>query len=193
MVRRTLRNRLAATAGFTLIELLLVTGIFVLLSTVVLSSNARFGNHIVLQNLAHDIALSVRQAQVYGIAVRGATGGVFDAGYGIYFQLSSPNTYVLFSDSTTKNGSYDGGETVRATTIAPGYRITNLCITPLGSVVEQCGRTRLDIVFNRPEPDALIRSNGLVTLNQRARIQLTSNAGFTADIIVDATGQMYVQ
>lgn len=193
MVRRTLRRSITTTAGFTLIELLLVTAIFVILSTVVLSSNARFGQRVVLQNLAHDIALSVRQAQVYGIAVRGFQGANFSAGYGIYFQSTSPNNYVLFADAVTADGMYSGGETVRSTTIAPGYAITDLCVEPMGGVAaEYCSRTRLDIVFHRPEPDAEIRANGEATLWRRAKIEVRSDAGHTAYIFVDATGQIYV-
>ena len=60
---------------------MVVTAIFVILSAVVLANNSRFGNVIVLQNLAHDISLSVREAQVYGIAVRR------------YDPLSGPGTF----------------------------------------------------------------------------------------------------
>ena len=48
--------------GFTLIELIVVTGIIVVVSTLVLSSNARFGGAILLENLAYDVGLSVRKA-----------------------------------------------------------------------------------------------------------------------------------
>jgi prepilin-type N-terminal cleavage/methylation domain-containing protein len=76
--------------GFTLIELLVVTAILVIVSGLVLANHSRFGGKILLQNLAYDMALSVRQAQVYGISVRQFGAGTYSAGYGIRFSTSVP-------------------------------------------------------------------------------------------------------
>jgi prepilin-type N-terminal cleavage/methylation domain-containing protein len=188
-------NRLEA--GFSLIELMVVTAIFVILSAVVLTSNSRFGSVIILRNLAHDIALAIREAQVYGIAVRGFGGGgvnQFGAGYGMHF---SPGTgYELFAD-LNNDGIWSAGETVTATTIVGGFTIAGLC-APENS----CGRDRVDILFKRPEPDACISVNGTVVLDadedctssiQRAAITIQSPRGETATVVIDASGQISVQ
>ena len=185
-------------AGFTLIELLVVTGIIVVVSAIILASNSRFGGVITLENLAYDMALTVRQSQVYGIAVRrfGATN--YNIAYGMHFESSSPASYVLFADAAVVNGLYDQGELVQSSTLQGGYRISNLCIRPSGGsgsacAAYTCGLSALDIVFKRPEPDAYIRANGNQTLNEAACVIITSPRGDTRSIVVEATGQISVQ
>src|SRR3989344_3825107 len=84
----------ADSRGFTLIELLVVTAILGIVSTLVLANNTRFGGAVLLENLAYEIGLSVRKAQVYGIAVRRFGETDFSAGYGIHFNSAMPTTYV---------------------------------------------------------------------------------------------------
>ncbi len=60
--------------GFSLIELIVVTGIFTVITAVVLANNAQFNNSVLLGNAAYDIALSVRQAQVYGLSTQAYSG-----------------------------------------------------------------------------------------------------------------------
>jgi hypothetical protein len=176
------------------VELMVVTGIFMILSGVVLSTNARFGNLIILQNLAHDMALSVRQAQVYGIAVRRYQGVNFDVPYGIHFTQPAADalsTYELFGD-VNLNGVYDAGETVTATTMSGGYRIVNICARDLGGI-ESCGLSQLNILFHRPEPDAVIRRAAGASLDDRARIVIESRSAEQSEVIVESSGQISVQ
>lgn len=184
-------NRLAA--GFTLIELLVVTGIITLISSLVLVNNNRFGGEVLLQNLAYDIALSIRQAQQYGISVQNFQGD-YGAAYGMHFQLSPASgngVYVLFADAVNRNGLYDSGELVQSTTISQGYKVGDLCVTP-PSGVETCGLSSLDVTFQRPEPDAYIRTAVISGLNESARIRVTSPRGDTKDITLETNGQIAV-
>lgn len=175
-------------------ELIVVTGIIVVISGVVLSSNARFGGAITLRNLAYDVALSVREAQVYGISVRRFGLGDFTSGYGMHFRTSSPSSYILFADAVTANGLYDGsGELVESLSIGRGFEISDLCVTIGTSPTETCGISKVDILFQRPEPDAQIRFNDGTSLNQRIRVVLSSPRGDTASVLVEATGQISVQ
>ena len=209
-------SRSARERGFTVIELIVVTGIFVIVTAIVLASNNRFGGRILLQNLAYDIALSVRQAQVYGISVRqfGTGEDSFSSGYAMYFG-SSPTTYVLFADSISpRNGLYDCPdplnptsstcETVESTEIARGYFISKLC-APAGNDSECTEGTvvgRLDILFKRPEPDACIAVGGDTALNSsgictrgaaNARIVVSSPRGDKMSILVEKTGQIAIE
>lgn len=183
-----------------------MTAIFVVLSGVVLANNARFGNVIILQNLAHDIALSIRQAQVYGIAVRRCDPSVtdlcdeiqqqFEVAYGVHFSKES-SAFELFVD-VDNNGSYDDGETVLATDIAGGYLIEDLCTTPSDGGGEDCSHEELDIVFRRPEPDACINGTfdedgDCVSPEGRARITVVAKSDDAATVIVESTGQISVQ
>ncbi len=198
------RKRSPSLRGFTLVELLVVTGIIILVSGVVLANNNRFGGRILLENLAYDVALSVRQAQVYGISVH-TFGGNFGAGYGMHFDINSPATYVLFADAVSPNGLYDGCpnsascELVQSTTIQGGYKIVDLCTTAGGSSVETCNLNMLDVLFKRPEPDAFISANGTSgvanpgALSEDGRIIVQSPRGDRMSILISAPGQISVQ
>jgi len=93
-----------------------------------------------------------------------------------------------------ENGRYDGsGELVESLTIGRNFLIFDLCITASASSGEECGIQKIDILFERPEPDAQIRYNDGDALNQRARIIIRAPRGDTASVLVDATGQISVQ
>ncbi len=196
-------SRRALSRAFTLVELLVVSAIIVLITGIVLVDHNRFGGNVLLQNLAYDVALSVRQAQVYGIAVQRFGASTFSAAYGVHFDSSNPQNYVLFGDATTVNGMFDASaspsELVQATTITNGFRITSLCAPSAIGSVETCGLSSIDIVFKRPEPDAYISVSGAsgilnpINLQQQARVQFLSTKGSTMSVIVQATGQIAVQ
>src|SRR3989344_5528296 len=182
--------------GFTLIEMIVVLAIFSLLTTLILANHARFGGAMLLENLAYDIGLTVRKAQVYGIAVRGFGAADFDVGYGIHFESATPTAYVLFGDAYppgTGDGLYeaDQSELVELNTMQGGFHIVDICATPSG-LPETCGLETLDILFRRPEPDAFIRANG-GALHQQGRVILESPRGDQVSVIVEATGQIAIQ
>lgn len=178
--------------GFTLIEMLVVLGIMAVLTAALLTRNSAFGGSIILRSLAYDVALSIREAQVYGIAVRQSIAGTFTRGYGVNVRSASPASYLLFSD-LDDNGHYSGeGELVTRYTLKNGYKISDICITR-ATGEEQCSVQKADVTFQRPEPDAYIRQDDTATLNQRVRIRIASPGGSTADVLVEATGQISVQ
>ncbi len=179
--------------GFSLAELMVVTAVIVLVSAVVLVNNNRFGGVVLLENLAYDIALSIRQAQAYGISVRRDQGtGGFNIGYGVYFNMTSPKTYYLFAD-VDGDGVWDSGEDVSPSpyNIERGFKIADLCVT--SSESETCGLNRIDIIFKRPEPGAFIRASGETVLQDSARIVLKSPRDDEASVIVELSGQIATQ
>lgn len=184
--------------GFTLIELLVVVGILVVISGIILTNYSKFGGQILLRNLAYDIALSIRQAQVYGISARSFLGAQFAAGHGVYFDLVDPSvgdtSFFLYTD--VDNNSFftsAGTEWVETFSIGRGYTIDRVCV-PSGAS-ETCGVTQLDILFRRPEPDAIIRAStggGFATYD-RARIVLESPQENKLSVLIETTGQISVQ
>jgi prepilin-type N-terminal cleavage/methylation domain-containing protein len=202
------RTRSSLKAGFTLIELLVVVAIIVVISALILANTNKFGGETLLQNLAYDIALSLREAQVYGISVR-ADNGVFTSGYGMHFTMATPTTYNLFAD-LSQTGVYAPlykGVTEDVSPspykIGQNFQISKLCVTPSNGI-EDCTPNKLDILFIRPEPDACISENSAVDVTsgntyacistiQRARIVITSPRGDYMNIIVYANGQISVQ
>lgn len=194
--------RLKAARGFTLIEMLVVTGIIALISGLVLVNNNRFGGVVLLQNLAYDIALSIRQAQIFGISVQRFNSS-FGSAYGMHFVPTSglsTDSYQLFADAIQPpDGLYDcpqpgtaNCELVQSTTISQGFKIQRLCATPPGQS-EECGLASLDITFQRPEPDAFIRSPAYAGLNESARVEVVSPRGDVKSITVEANGQISVR
>lgn len=187
-----------------MVELLAVTAIIVVVSGVVLANNSQFGGVVILENLAYDVALSIRQAQVYGISVARFGQDTFSAGYGISFNMSSPTTYALYADvypSAEGDGIFqpDQGELVQLSTFNQGYTIADICTTT-SSGVETCGSSsRLDVLFKRPEPDAWLSAGGdSCTLStsvckSSATIKIASPRGDVMSVIVDANGQISVR
>lgn len=194
---------------------MVVTGVFTILSAIVLSANNRFGDQIILKSLAHDIALSIREAQVYGISVKRYTGGsgnpnaAFDISYGMQFTLpigGEESRYALFADAnsdgvfTNGDGSLDS--VLTTTTIRGGFEIIDLCVRMFGSIAEDCTPERIDIVFRRPEPDACIGVAGGTTFDanlncnspyDKAIIKLQSVREGRANVVVEASGQIAVE
>ena len=164
---------------------MVVLSIIVVVSTVVLSSQSSFNRSIILANTAYDVALTLRSAQTYGLSSR-AVGSVVNAGYGLHFDTTSPNSFVLFADAypgasvssvchpiadpsspdaLPGNCSYESaqGEKVVDYKLGNNIAIGNFCALAFGtwSCASTGALTSLDIVFARPNPDAFISINGV--------------------------------
>lgn len=181
-----------------------MTGIIIVVTSVVLVNNNRFGGVVQLENLAYDVALSVRQAQVYGISVQRYGTDDFSSGYGMHFDINDPQHYEFFAD-VDRDGFFDSpGENVSPSpyTIRNGFVISGLC-APEGADAATCvGATpasQIDVVFKRPEADAWISAGGVGcvygagTCAESARIVLLSPRGDVMSVIVGANGQISVQ
>jgi prepilin-type N-terminal cleavage/methylation domain-containing protein len=184
----------AAQKGFTLVELLVSIGIFTAITTVSVLNNSRFNSSVLLTNLAYEIGLSVRQAQFYGITVRGTSADPtkFDSGYGVRFDTTSPTTFVMYEDVRPVGGSpnhiKDAGdldlETFR---IQKGNRISKVCVDGV------CTNAIVDITFIRPNPDAYIRASNNTSISYgKAEICVESPSATRRKVVVESTGQISV-
>lgn len=104
-------------AGFTLFEMMVVLAVVSFVASVTFSSFPKMNNKLSLDLLAQDVALTVRQAQVYGTTVFGV--GEIKAGniaanyqaYGVSFpSIGTVNsdgkyTYTLFADVPLSSAS----------------------------------------------------------------------------------------
>jgi prepilin-type N-terminal cleavage/methylation domain-containing protein len=228
-----------AKRGFSLIELLVVIGIFIIITSVILARQNKFSSDILLTDLAYQVAISIRQAQVYGLGVQ-AQSSNFDIGYGVHFDNVTPNTtYKLFADND-KNGVYNTsglgfdvssknrklafaggalpppdpgdppaipppsggggpGDTILNTyQVQKGDQIYDVCAVKSG--IRSCFRgsntlSSLDIVYIRPNPDSIIRTNGDPNSGpySQAIITIISSLGDRFKCVkVDQTGQVSV-
>ena len=153
---------------------------------IVLTGQSSFNKTIILSNTAYDIALTLRDAESYGLGSR-ATTVTANAGYGIHFQNASPGRFTFFADSfPTPNASnchglpvggsgapnaqygdciYESGQDQKVMDYALGNGITISNFCALISGTWSCenpsgpyggGLMSLDIVFARPNPNAFI-------------------------------------
>ncbi len=187
--------------GFSLFELLVSLSIFTILTTVLLIKNSTFKGDILVTNLAYEVALTVREAQTYGINVKAVNTGTqlapilnYNYPYGVHFDYSIPTAYVLFSDQNS-NGLYalSGSEEIKTYSIQQGNKISSICVTDTNNT-KSCDAAigYIDITFKRPDPDAMIKTS-LNSVMKSAEITLISPKGVTKKVTVERTGQISVQ
>jgi prepilin-type N-terminal cleavage/methylation domain-containing protein len=196
MFLRTSHHKLykkkAHQKGFTLIELMVSIAIFSLITTMAVFSNTQFNASVLLTNLAYEVAISIRQAQVYGVTVRKNTANAFDSAYGVHFDLATPASYLLYED-TNGNRIYDTGTDIALETfnIQKGNGIRQICVTK--NSVLTCNNTSgstLDVSFIRPNPEASIVFNAVT--QDKAEICVSSPQNTKRKIVVEETGQIWV-
>ena len=189
------RTKAVTTSGFTLIELIVVVGILVVISSIILANYSKFGGQILLRNLAYDVALSIREAQVYGISARSFLGAQFASGHGVYFSFNEGNNVFFLYTDVDNNAFFTSAATewVETYSLGRGYTIDRMCVLVGG--VEDCSVVELDMLFKRPEPDAIIRASfgSSFAPYSRARIVLTSPREYKLSVLVESTGQISVQ
>ena len=205
--------------GFTLIELLVSIGIMLVITSTVLFNQGSYTSAISLTNLANDISLTIRQAQIYGVSVKELQTGSnnFSSAYGVEFNISnlgSNDAYIFFADSATpKNGYYEGSwscpvggssECLQKMNITSGNTISQLCMLRNNDNGVCSGNPaqlvdRADITFLRPNNTANIlffNNGGQIPGNsniQGIQITVSSPTLATHTIIVYTTGQISVK
>ena len=183
--------------GFSLVELIVVISIFSLITGIILTRHSQFNSSLLLSNLAYEVALSIREAQVFGLSSR-QSGSTFDLGYGVHFDSLTPASYIVFADLDRNNVYTSSGDAVLETyTLQRAHAIGNICVTD-GSGSETCvsggSFTQLDIGFERPDPDAYITVDGVTsTLYGSAKIILSAPQNNSRTIRVVSTGQISVE
>ncbi len=191
--------------GFTLIELLVVSSIIVIITMVLLLRQSQFDSSTILRSMGYSVALSVRQAQVYGTSVLGSANGgsvQYAPAYGLYFSNTTPNSYVLFADFNN-NGAYDAAsETVKVFSLSAGYTVSEACAKLSGGTNRCTGSddtataattNSVTILFRRPNPDAVFATDIPSEQYTSAYVQIRSPNGTTRSVVVTSAGQISVQ
>ncbi len=193
--------------------MLILTSIFIL-------NQNRFNSSTLLRSLAYSVALSVRQAQVYGVSTRESTAGAFDTAnesaaaksYGVYFSSGATGSYILFADRNN-DGQYQcvattdpNCENVQIFSFSKGYSLSKFCATT-STNTQRCWTptsptiTTMTILFKRPNPDSCfatsIAANACQTgaspseVYKSAYVQV-KNGNDTRSVNVTLTGQITV-
>ena len=187
--------------GFTLVEMIVVISIFTIMTGVVLANLPQFRERTALQLVAQKMAITIREAQVYGVGVK-SFGTEFPS-HGIYFYpttgaSSNLKSYILFADDpSSNNNKYD----------PPNEKVTQYDLTGTVEIqtIETCSSSSscppkadgMNIVFDRPKTEANFTdpsSGAPISSASYANIIIVSNRSLeTRTIQVWNTGQISVK
>lgn len=192
-------------SGFTLVEAVVSIAIVSIIMSVVLFNYSTFSDNLALSSAAQEMAVTIRQAQTYGLSVKEVTpgGGVFDRAYGIYFNINDQSNYYLFVDSNG-NKKYDNpAELIEKVSLRNGIKVSNVCnetACPPSATVKM-----MDVTFLRPNPDASIYFTDIsgvfvgksplispFTGYFTGKVVLLSPKGKTLYVTIESTGQVLV-
>ena len=185
--------------GFTLVELIVSISIITIFGVILLVKHNQFGGSVALNNLAYEVGLAIREAQVFGISVREQAAGEFDYAYGVRFHMSTPTEFISFVD-INGNGKYqsasnDPNEVVEVYGITKGNAIADMCVLVGGS--PKCHSSgelnAVHVTFLRPEPDANFITSPSYPLASEVDIYLRSPKGLEKIVSVNSTGQIVIK
>jgi prepilin-type N-terminal cleavage/methylation domain-containing protein len=184
--------------GFTLVELLVAIAIFTVMTALLVFKYAGFSEGMTLTNLAYDVALTLREAQSYGINVQDSgnltTGdkGQFNTMYGVNFNRGNDTQFILYADLDGA-GRYNG-KYIRINKIKQGNRFEYLCA---GSGSSSCNAvTILDVQYRRPDPTPKIYAGTVanaLSAYPYAEIRMKSPNGSYRRVVVRSSGQISVE
>lgn len=188
--------------GFTLTELIVVMAIATIITTALVIQQSKWNDQLAVNTQTYEMALMIRQAQIYSLGVREhttSTGDKFNIGYGVYVDISNTNRYSFFADKN-KNLKMDAGEEIEVKMFTRGVAIEKMCGFN-SSGTERCypqnGIRKVAVSFYRPEPGAIIRffneaDNPDTSIGPPTIVYLLSPKGKESTIRVEANGQVSV-
>ena len=193
--------------GFTLVELMVTITIMLIMTSVVLFNYNKFNESSLLSQFAYDMSLTIRQAQVYGVAGRETSAisatdvsiAIIPATlpYGVHFDKATLDTFSLFINT------YNLTNVLQTYKFQRGIKIYKLCTitgTVTTGIVTTCSDvggkpSLLDISFLRPDPEAIFSEDNAINANiSSVQIHLSSSDGnLKKSVEVYSTGQISVK
>jgi prepilin-type N-terminal cleavage/methylation domain-containing protein len=187
--------------GFTLVEMLSVLAIFSILTSVVVFNYNKFRSDTILTNMAYEVALSIREAQIYGVSARQSASIDYKVPYGIFIPKDSEQ-YYLFADTgnetdDTPDGKFSGtncanpGQDTCVTTysLQRGMKISDVQY----SQDTNCQYTDdMSIVFKRPNPEPIFNNSGGTTNIIKTLITIEAPDGAQRHVWIYNNGQVDV-
>lgn len=183
-------------SGLTLIELMVTTSMLILVSSIVLFNYPRFSESYRLDRAALEMSSILSEAESRALGIAGSTTGVFP-GFGVYFDISAPREYILFSDDNPANGFYNPGEEIKRVPLeSPLPEIVDLCVNTRTSPPGTCGYSTLDVVYLfkiGPEPVITVFAGGASVPNYSdAEVIIEGPTGAGRGVIPWVTGYVEI-
>lgn len=188
--------------GFTLVEFIVIMGIFAIMVGVIIFNFNGFRSSVTLDNLAQDIALSVRQIQTSAGASLSSDGSPeTEKPRGIYFPVGDDghykNEFILFVDDY-QNGTFDQGQDQELDTIRiqTADKISGVFYGDnITSAENELTGQPVSITFGRFKTSATFYDPlGMITAAGVVRIKVTSaDETRSRYISIFKTGQVSVQ
>ncbi len=164
--------------GFTLIELLVTTSLIIFITSLTFLNWQSSQGNLSLQRGIHQLAQDIARTQELSLQSKSFTCASRSiSGYGMYFNLSAPDSYLIFAECNSTN-AYEAASDglVETVSFQKGVKITALSPSPLS------------VVFLPPDPQVFIKpgdpSQAQITLGQD---------GATRSVIVNQRGVVDVQ
>ncbi len=199
----TVRPKPFFSAGFTLIEMMTVIVIATIVITALVVQQNKWNDQLTVSTQAYELALMIRQAQIYSLGVREDTGGSgdrFDIGYGVHLYEDYNDRYVFFAD---RDGDfrYDGsasscsGECLEMVTLKRGVTIEDVCGDDKCFYSNGGPLQKVNVSFLRPSTAArvnLLNNGGNEVDDPPVVIKLKSPGDRRSSIKVEENGQVFV-
>ncbi len=179
-----------------MLEMLVTIAIISIITAVVVVRYGSFSAAVLLKSQVYELALNVREAQVFAISVRteSATPNPFRNAYGVYFTTDSPSVYTLFlDDEGNESVLYDTSPTDESLgnpfTIDSRFYISRICVNDCAVDVDN-----LSVSFKRPDFDAqlAVAGYGLVA-SAEVIVASVADPSQTKSVRINSTGQISVQ
>lgn len=170
--------------GFTLIEVLVIISIITIMTVALFSNYGKNNEMFALERSAQKLEQDVRRTQ--DMAMSGFEGSSSILGYGIYFNTSSPNSYIIYREinDVTPVMSYETGDTIKETvSLEAGIKICSL--------TDSTSVSTLSVSFEPPNPLTYIDA---VSSGKTAIITLCliSDVSRTRTITINNAGMVQV-
>lgn len=188
-------------SGFSLIEVLITAAIIGIVTVILVARYGAFNSSTLLKAQAFELALDIREAQVFAISVRGE-GGNFREEYGLFFSTSGDwrQQYQLFLDDEPNSVGIEGGDDRfnSGEEVGDPYRLDSR-ISIVDIRVNDCNDSvnNLSIAFERPDFDAILTTvqsgNSPQSHNEVCIVLSDSEGAVERKVVVTATGQITVE
>jgi prepilin-type N-terminal cleavage/methylation domain-containing protein len=211
-IKKVKKHKNSTTRAFTLIELLVVIAIFTIITSIAIFDQGKLNSQVLLTNLTYDTALSIREAQSYGVGVRQADpnnlSGNFQSGVGVFFDtnpsgidLSDNQSVIIFNNPNSTIDNPDVTFSSESNRLREyhfqnqrGNYIYAICQNP-SDCLGQTTHPRLRIMFFRPNPEPVFYLNDDPdpTTGPFYIVLRSADASLCSVIVVNSSGQVNIE